>query len=42
VCLGLAVGDGTPRTFFKPIDESNTAGRKWYAFWLIAMVSIFE
>jgi len=39
VCLMLAYGDGTPREYFRPIDETNTDGRKFYAFWLIAMTS---
>ena len=39
VCIMLAIGDGTPRTFFRPIDETNTEGRKCYAFWLITMTS---
>jgi Na+/proline symporter len=39
ICLVLAVGDGTPRQFFKPIDETNTDGRKCFAFGLITMTS---
>mmetsp|Transcript_24854 Transcript_24854/g.29343 ORF Transcript_24854/g.29343 Transcript_24854/m.29343 type:complete len:754 (+) Transcript_24854:47-2308(+) len=39
VCLLLAVGDGTPRQYFRPMDESNTEGRKCFAFWMLTMTS---
>lgn len=39
ICLILAVGDGTPREFFRPIDETNTENRKCFAFGLITMTS---
>ena len=39
VCIMLAVGDGTPRAYFRPVDESNVGGQKCYAFWLITMTS---
>jgi len=39
VCILLAVGDGTPRDFFKPIDESDTQGNQIKSFFLLAMTS---
>jgi Na+/proline symporter len=39
ICLFLAIGDGSPRQFFRPMDETNTEGRKCFAFWMLTMTS---
>jgi Na+/proline symporter len=42
VCIILAVGDGSPRQFFKPLAEEDVAGKKCEAFGLLTMTSFIS
>lgn len=42
ICIVLALGDGKPKTFFRPLDENNTEGNKVWAFMLITSTSFIS
>ena len=42
ICIILAIGDGSPRQFFKPLAEDNIEGKKCEAFCLLTMTSFIS